>query len=114
LARDIWHLLPDSVQAELWPASFAFANDLRFDLLIVPKSEGIALDRYVSEEQALDYPEGGYEFSLQYAVERGDQREVDRLLGRRSSKKMLRWLIILLIVLVAAYLGINYVFKILG
>ncbi len=111
LARDIWHLLPDSVQTELWPASFALANDLRFDLLVVPKAEGITLDRYVTEEQALDYPEGRYEFSLQYAIEHGDQREVDRLLGRRSSKQMLRLLIYLLVFGVLGYLGINFLLR---
>jgi hypothetical protein len=111
LTRDIWRLLPDSVQAELWPASFAFANDLRFDLLVVPKAEGIALDRYVNEAQALDYPEGQYEFNLQYAVERGDQREVDRLLGRRSGKQMLRFLILLLIFGALSYLAINVLLR---
>jgi hypothetical protein len=108
LTRDIWRLLPDSVQAELWPASFAFANDLRFDLLVVPKAEGLPLDRYVTEEQAVEYPHGHYEFSLQYAVERGDQREVDHLLGRRSSAQMMRWLIYFVIFSVLSYLVIDF------
>jgi hypothetical protein len=108
LVRDIWALLPDSAQAELWPASFAFANDLRFDLLIVPKADGLPLDSYIREEQAVDYPEGRYEFSLQYAIERGDQREVDRLLGRQSSKQMLRWLIYFVLFGLLAYLAINF------
>jgi hypothetical protein len=108
LTRDIWQLLPDSVQTELWPASFAFANDLRFDLLVVPKSDGLALDRYVTEDQAVDYPEGHYELSLQFAVERGDQHEVDRLLGRRSSAQMMRWLIYFLIFSALAYLAIDF------
>jgi len=113
LARDIWNLLPDTVQTELWPASFAFANELRFDLLVVPKAGALALDRYVTEEQAVDYPQGHYEFSLQYAVEHGDQREVDRLLGRRSSAQMLRWLIYFLVLSVVAYMAINFLLTLL-
>jgi hypothetical protein len=57
---------------------------------VLPERGPWKLDRYITEEQALDYPEGKYEFSLQYAVEHGDQRELDRLLGRRSSKQVLR------------------------
>lgn len=108
LTRDIWQLLPERVQGELWPASFAFSNDLRFDLLTVPKADAVWLDRYVTEERAVDYPEGHYEFSLQYAVEHGDQAEVDRLLARRSGKQVLRTAIIILLGGTLAYLGINY------
>src|SRR5262249_8901551 len=61
LVRDLWQLLPYSSQAELWPATFAFGNDLGFDLLVVPKKEGLPLDRYITEEQATDYPQGRYE-----------------------------------------------------
>jgi hypothetical protein len=90
LLRDLWQMLPYSTRAELWPATFAFGNSLRFDVLVVPSVAGLELDRYITEEQAVDYPEGRYEFGLQYAVEHGDRREVDRLLHRRSSKQMLR------------------------
>lgn len=90
LVRDLWQLLPYSSQAELWPATFAFGNDLGFDLLIVPKKEGLPLDRYISEEQATDYPEGRYELYLQIAVENGQQHDLDRLLARRSSRQTLR------------------------
>lgn len=107
LVRDLWQLLPYSAQAELWPTTFAFGNELRFDILVVPKVEGLKLDRYFTEEQALDYPEGRYEFGLQYAIEHGDQREVDRLLGRRSSKQMLRLALLILFGSIVAYVGIN-------
>jgi hypothetical protein len=112
LIRDIWQLLPASVQGELWPASFAFSNDLRFDLLVVPKAEGLELDRYVTEERAVDYPEGRYEFGLQYAVEHGDQAEVDRLLNRRSGKQVLRTSAYVLFFGVLIYLGVHLLFRI--
>jgi hypothetical protein len=111
LIRDVWQLLPSSVQGELWPATFAFSNDLRFDLLVVPKIEGLDLDRYVTEERAVDYPEGRFEFGLQYAIEHGDQAEVDRLLNRRSGKQFLRTAIFVLIFGVVAYLGVHVLFR---
>ncbi len=107
LVRDLWQLLPYSAQAELWPTTFAFGNDLRFDILVVPKTEGLGLDRYFTEEQSLDYPEGRYELGLQFAVEGGNQRELDQLLGRRSSKQMLRLAIFILFGGVIAYVGIH-------
>lgn len=111
LVRDLWQLLPTSAQAELWPTTFAFGNDLMFDILVIPKAEGLKLDRYITEEQALDYPERRYEFSLQYAVEHGDQRELDALLSRRSSKQMLRLALFILIGGVLAYIGINMLLR---
>jgi len=107
LLRDLWQMLPYSARAELWPATFAFANGLRFDVLVVPSVAGLELDRYFSEEQAVDYPEGRYEFGLQYAVEHGDQRELDRLLNRRSSKQMLRLSLWILCGSVVLYLAAN-------
>jgi len=111
LIRDIWQLLPSSVQGELWPATFAFSNDLRFDLLVVPKIEGLDLDRYATEERAVDYPEGRYEFGLQYAIEHGDQVEVDRLLNRRSGKQFLRTAVFVLVFGMLAYLGVHLLFR---
>jgi hypothetical protein len=111
LVRDIWQLLPMSAQIELWPTTFAFSNDLRFDILVVPKVEGLKLDRYLTEEHALDYPEQRYEFNLQYAIEHGDQREIDALLTRRSSKQMLRLALLILFGGVLAYLGINMLLR---
>jgi hypothetical protein len=113
LVRDLWQLLPYSAQAELWPTTFAFGNDLLFDVLVVPKADGLSLDRYFTEEQALDYPEGRYEFGLQYAIEHGDQRELDRLLGWRSSKQMLRLALYILFGGIVAYVGINALMRLL-
>ncbi|HLW65679.1 MAG TPA: hypothetical protein VKS79_10195 [Gemmataceae bacterium] len=96
LVRDLWQLLPYSSQAELWLATFAFSNDLGFDVLVVPKSQGLLLDRYITEEQATDYPEGRYELNLQIAIENGQQHAVDKLLARRSSRQTLRLALFLL------------------
>ena len=107
LLRNLWQMLPYSTRAELWPATFAFANGLRFDVLVVPAAAGVELDRYITEDQAVDYPEGRFEFGLQYAVEHGDRREVDRLLRRRSSKQTLRLALWLLVGSVVLYLAAN-------
>jgi hypothetical protein len=109
LLRDLWHLLPYSTRGELWPADFAFSNALGFDVLAVPSAEGLALDRYLSEEQVVDYPEGRYELALQYAVEHSDQGEIDRLLHRRSSKQTLRLALFILVGGVLAYVAFNLV-----
>ncbi len=66
LVRDLWALLPNSTRVELWPTTFAFPNDLTFDLLVRPANQGPPPDRYLTEEQVVDYPEGRYEFALQY------------------------------------------------
>jgi hypothetical protein len=107
LLRDLWQMLPYSARAELWPATFAFANSLRFDVLVAPNVAGVEHDRYLTEEQTIDYPEGRYEFDLQYAVEHGDRREVDRLLNRRSSRQMLRLALWILFGGMALYLAVN-------
>lgn len=111
LVRDLWQLLPTSVHGELWPATFAYSNELRFDILVTPNRLGMNLDRYVSEESSLDYPEGRYELGLQSAIEHGDQAEVDRLLGRRSSKQMLRLALLILFGSILTYVGVNFLLK---
>lgn len=111
LIRNVWNLLPDSARAELWPASFVTSNSLRFDLLVSPEADTPAFDRYLREDSVIDYPEGRYEFSLQYAIEHDDQAEVDRLFGRRSSKQYLRFVVGLLVLTILAYLGIWYLLE---
>lgn len=108
LIRDIWSLLPESARAELWPATFVGAGSLRFDVLVSPHADSPEFDRYLREDSVIDYPEGKYEFSLQYAIEHGDQAEVDRLFGRRSSKQFLQFIVGLLLLAIGAYLGIWY------
>jgi hypothetical protein len=98
LLRRIWLLLPTSTRSHLWPASFAFANTLGFDVLVVPRADLEQYAAYVREEQAGDYPEGRYELNLQIAAEAGDQAQLDSLFSRRSSAQTLRLGIILLVV----------------
>src|SRR5262249_25723667 len=74
LLRRLWLLLPVSSRAHLWPASFAFGNSLKFDVLVVPRADPENYADYIREEQAGDYPEGRYELALQIAAEAGDQR----------------------------------------
>jgi hypothetical protein len=84
LMRGLWTLLPTRLRCELWPASFAFGNDLGFDALIVARAAGEAFAGYTNEDQAAEYPQGNYELRLQIAAEAGDQRELDTLFARRS------------------------------
>jgi hypothetical protein len=107
LVRDLWALLPNSVRVELWPTTFAFSNDLGFDLLVRYTNQEPPPDRYLTEEQVVDYPEGRYEFALQYAVEHDDQRELDRLLRRPSGRQTLRLAVFILIGGAFTYLAIH-------
>jgi hypothetical protein len=109
LLRDLWCLLPTSTRSELWPASFAFGNDLRFHVLAVPEAEGELYEHYHTEEQAGDYPEGRYELALQTAAESGDQRELDRLFARRSQAETLRLAVYLLLAAVVVLLAAGLV-----
>lgn len=84
LLRGLWTLLPTSTRWDLWPASFAFGNALRFDALVVLHAHGEEYAGYVTEQQAGDYPEGRYELNVQIAAEAGDQRGLDALFARRS------------------------------
>lgn len=84
LLRSLWNLLPFNTRCDLWPATFAFGNQLKFDALVVPRADEESLAQYVTEQQAEYYPEGRYELYLQIAAENGDQRELDALFARRS------------------------------
>jgi hypothetical protein len=107
LLRDLWTLLPTSTRCELWPASFAFSNQLGFDALVMPFRDDDHLHHYTDEDQAADYPAGRYEMGLQVAAEAGDQRELDALFGRRSVAETWRLGVKLLIIVSVAVLGIN-------
>jgi hypothetical protein len=97
LLRDLWALLPTSTRTELWPASFAFSNTLGFHALVVPHAMKLQVESYLNEEQAADYPEGRYEFALQFAAETGDQRELERLFARRSRAETFRLGVMILV-----------------
>jgi hypothetical protein len=99
IVRSLWALLPTRDRGDLWPASFAFSNAHRFDVLVVPRASGPDYDNYITEEKAGDYPEGRYECNLQSAIETGDQREIDALLGHNRTR-MLRLIVLLLLIVV--------------
>ncbi|OAI50476.1 hypothetical protein AYO44_05615 [Planctomycetaceae bacterium SCGC AG-212-F19] len=107
LLRRLWLLLPDSTRCHIWPASFAFANTLGFDVVVVPRADFEQFADYVREEQAGDYPEGRYELNLQIAAEAGDQAELDKLFARRSSAQTLRLGVILLVVMAVLVVVMN-------
>lgn len=97
VVRSLWKLLPTRSRGELWPATFAFNLDLGFHLAVLPAVPATLPPGSVTEEQAKDYPQGRYELALQIAAENGDQREVDRLFARRSSRDTLRLAVLILI-----------------
>jgi hypothetical protein len=99
ILRSLWALLPARERSELWPASFTFRNDHRFDAVVVPRAAGPDYEHYITEEKAGDYPEGRYECNLQSAIETGDQREIDALLNY-SRSRILRLIVLLLIIVI--------------
>jgi hypothetical protein len=104
LIRGLWTLLPNRTRSELWPATFAYSNALRFDAVVVPRPGIEDFTKYTTEEQAADYPAGRYELNLQTAAESGDQAGLDVLLGRRSSRETMRLAIVMVVVLSIALL----------
>jgi len=102
LLRRLWALLPDSTRAEVWPASFAFSAALAWHVAVVPRYDPADWPGYITETQAGDYPESRYELNLQIAVESGDQRALDRLFARRTSRQTLRLALAILVVAASA------------
>jgi hypothetical protein len=88
--RGLWQLLPDRNRAELWPASFAFSDELGFHAVALPVLPPDPAGLRHTEDGLRDYPQSPYELSLQVAVEAGDQRELDRLFARRTSGDTIR------------------------
>lgn len=86
IVRDLWQFIPDRVRCDLWPASYAFGNELNFHAAVLP----VSVPGFLTDEQCKDYPEGRYELAMQIAVEAGDQAEVTRLLNRQSSTAVLK------------------------
>ena len=107
ILRSLWALLPTRERSRLWPASFAFRNAHRFDVIVVPRAHGPEYDDYITEEKAGDYPEGRYESNLQSAIETGDQGEVDALLNQdRSGTRRLIIFLLLIVVLLSVALSV--------
>jgi hypothetical protein len=108
LLRDLWSLLPTATRTDLWPASFAFSNGLRFHVLALPTATGPDSLGAVTEAQAGDYPEGRYELALQLAVESDDQADLDALFARRSRAQVLRMGVALLLAFIISALGLSF------
>jgi hypothetical protein len=101
MVSGLWLLLPARTRCRLWPTSFAFSQELEFDVLVVPHVEEVVLESYTTEEQAADYPQGTYEYALQHAAEQGTQADLDVVFSRRDSHHTIR-LALLVLALVSA------------
>jgi hypothetical protein len=110
LLRGLWQLLPERSRFDVWPATFAFSNELGFQAVALPAAPVPWPAGSLTAEQARDYPEGRYELALQIAAEAGNQAELDRLFTRRSSRDTLR----LALYLVAGAMALAIVSKVLG
>jgi hypothetical protein len=108
--RALWMLLPDKARAGLWPASFAFTADLRFDVAALPELPPDETGVRPTEDGLKGYPPGNYEHRLQAAVEAGDQRELDALFARRTGNDTIR----LGLTIIGAAVLLAAVFKFLG
>jgi hypothetical protein len=107
LIRGLWQLLPNRTRAELWPASFAFSDELGFDAVALPEPPSDLARVRHTEDGLRDYPQSRYELNLQIAVESGDQRELDHLFNRRTSDETIR----LGLTIIAIALVLALVFK---
>jgi hypothetical protein len=105
LVAGLWTLLPASTRCKLWPASFAFSNELGFDVVVLPRLHEPDIEGYTTEEQATLYPQGSYELALQTAAEAGSQRDLDAVFQRRNSGEMLRLAMVLLIGMMLLVIG---------
>jgi hypothetical protein len=97
VVRDLWALLPDSVRRAIWPTTFAFNNELDFEILTRPENPEGGLPGYLDEEQARDYPDSRYERYLQIAVEANDQPMLDKVLARKSTSDMIRLALMIIV-----------------
>lgn len=99
ILQRLWTLLPNSTRGELTVATFCpdphFAE--RFNAVVVPPGNAVNMPRYLTEQQAGDYPEGRYELNLQIATEAGDQAALDRLFARRSGRQTIRLGVVLIV-----------------
>lgn len=89
--RGLWQLLPDRTRSELWPATFAFSDELGFHAAVGPTlptpRHGVQV---LPEDSIRDYPQSSYELSLHVAIESGDRAALKRLLARRSADDTIR------------------------
>jgi hypothetical protein len=89
--RELWQLLPDRTRCELWPATFAYSDELDFHAAVGPtlptKRHGVQV---LPEEAIREYPQSSYELSLQIAIESGDRAALRKLLARRTADDTIR------------------------
>jgi hypothetical protein len=89
--RDLWQLLPDRTRCDLWPATFAFSDELGFHAAVGPtlptKRHGLQV---LPEEAIRDYPQSSYELNLQIAIESGNRDALRKLLARRTADDTIR------------------------
>lgn len=93
LVRGLWQLLPNRDRQTLWPASFAFSDELGFHLAALPVLSVLPNKdraRALTEEAVRDYPPSKYELSLQIAVESADRVALRALLNRRTADDTIR------------------------
>jgi hypothetical protein len=89
--RDLWQLLPDRTRRDLWPATFAFSDELGFHAAVGPTLPTPRHGLQVLPEEAIrDYPQSSYELSLQVAIESGDRAGLRKLLARRTADDTIR------------------------
>ncbi|MCI0703433.1 MAG: hypothetical protein L0241_20330 [Planctomycetia bacterium] len=89
--RELWQLLPDRTRCDLWPATFAFSDELGFHAAVGPT---LPTPRYglqvLTEDAIRDYPQSSYELNLQIAVESGNRAALRKLLARRTADDTIR------------------------
>ncbi len=107
--RALWQFLPDRMRGEVWPATFAFSNEIPFHAVVLPTGYEGKLVGYLSEDQTKDYPEGRYETRLQLAAETGDQAELERLFARKTSQEVLRLAVFMVLFAFAVALILKFI-----
>jgi len=89
--RDLWQLLPDRTRCDLWPATFAFSDELGFHAAVGPTLPTPRHGFQVLMEDAIrDYPQSSYELNLQRAIESGERAALRKLLARRTADDTIR------------------------
>jgi hypothetical protein len=109
--RNLWHLLPDRTRRALWPASFAFSDELGFHAAVGPNLRNPEPNvRVLTEDAVRDYPQSSYELALQTAVESGDRAGLRKLLARRTADDTIRMGLYMLAFALAAALLLKFAF----
>ncbi len=111
LIRGLWQLLPDRTRRDLWPASFAFSDELGFHAAAGPTlptpRHGVQV---LTEDAIRDYPPSPYELNLQLAIESGDRAALRHLLARRTADDTIRLGLYMLAFAVVVALVMKFVF----